>query len=209
MPVLIVMNKEFSSIPVLHETTLATAGLGSGGGVIRVLYRFAEFTLTEALTQAVECLKKAQAGVVPAAGAPTAAPASSAAPVSPAAPPTPTKPAPAPEPATSVVPAPVTAVAASPAAVPAATVSPTKSSAPEPSPPQPQAVAQSATPSQQDGHDLEDTVAPPPEETGPFDRKLALYEPPTMGEGGMSSKLDSIHLCFCPAPVHLCRVFDP
>ncbi|KAI9009138.1 GLUT4 regulating protein TUG-domain-containing protein [Hyaloraphidium curvatum] len=67
MPVLIVMNNEFSSIPTLHDTTLAAAGLSSGSGLIRVLFRHSDITLNEALMQAIECARKApQAGPEPA-----------------------------------------------------------------------------------------------------------------------------------------------
>jgi TUG ubiquitin-like domain len=42
MPVLIFMNKEYATIPDLKSNTLESIGLGSGSGVLRLLYKYME-----------------------------------------------------------------------------------------------------------------------------------------------------------------------
>lgn len=164
MPVLIVMNKEFSTIPILHETTLATAGLAQGG-VIRVLYRFAEFTLNDALQQMVNLSKRLpEPPLSPStqSTAPVAALAGSAAVASQTTPPS----------GKNVgVNQPNVTTASATESLPA----PSASEAPKGN--------ETSVAMEED----ENAIAPPAEETGPFERNIVLFEPPAANEGGTSS----------------------
>ncbi|RKO89871.1 hypothetical protein BDK51DRAFT_18167 [Blyttiomyces helicus] len=51
IPVCILMNHEYTSIEALRTTSLEKAGLTSGNGVVRLLYRFSELTLEQALVE--------------------------------------------------------------------------------------------------------------------------------------------------------------
>ncbi|KAJ3081385.1 Tether containing UBX domain for GLUT4 [Quaeritorhiza haematococci] len=51
LPVCIFMNQEYSSIEALKSTTLEKAGLTSGNGVIRVLFRFTDKTLQQMMPE--------------------------------------------------------------------------------------------------------------------------------------------------------------
>jgi hypothetical protein len=50
MPVCIFMNKEYASIGELMSTSLEMAGLSSGTGVIRLLFKYIDSTLEEVLS---------------------------------------------------------------------------------------------------------------------------------------------------------------
>ncbi|KAJ1534952.1 Tether containing UBX domain for GLUT4, partial [Nowakowskiella sp. JEL0078] len=49
VPVLLVMSTEFNSVEALKQSSLADAGLKSGSGVIRLLFRYSEKTLEQML----------------------------------------------------------------------------------------------------------------------------------------------------------------
>ncbi|KAJ3406337.1 Tether containing UBX domain for GLUT4, partial [Chytridiales sp. JEL 0842] len=51
LPVLVFMNREFGTFDSLKSTTLMSAGLGSGNGVFRLLFRYTESSLSDMLPE--------------------------------------------------------------------------------------------------------------------------------------------------------------
>ncbi|TPX34454.1 hypothetical protein SmJEL517_g02911 [Synchytrium microbalum] len=66
MPVCIFMNKEYATIQDLKTNTLASAGLTSGNGVIRLLYRYSVMTLAQAQKEIEAPKQPKPVAVVPA-----------------------------------------------------------------------------------------------------------------------------------------------
>ncbi|KAJ3296620.1 Tether containing UBX domain for GLUT4 [Borealophlyctis nickersoniae] len=116
MPVCIFMNQEYSTIESLRTTTLQKAGLTSGNGVIRLLFRFTDMALEAAMEEVRrrEAIGKDEGGATPMA-VDQAGPVSATSPpqVSPEVPPATSAPPPISASATGLAPETVVAPAAS------------------------------------------------------------------------------------------------